>query len=942
MIRENMANVIDNNEKIVVNKDYSDNFSMKQTAMDTLGNKYFADVDLSALNVGELGFVLEQIANITEDSFNTASLLINEAFPNKATIPESIYSHAAIFQLNNAFVSCASCSFIFLLQQSDVLKYGEKSEDEGNVSIYIDKNTIITVADENDNVSIPFTLDYDIQIVARCKDNGSGYTYDYSAQYIMDMKNSISDVKNPYLKIRAIGSDYLILQFTAHQVERREELVPIVSNSKINCPVVTLDFDGDLAGFDILYRSPTSKNYPEFTQLEKRIKFSLPIQSDFCYYKLKDTQTIEISFNTNDKYFQPDFNSEMKVIIYTTMGKKGEFTSYNGNAIDFQMNTEKYAYNNLLTISSKVVSECVGGSERMSIDNLKAMVVESYSSANEISNENDIMNYFYNYKYRYSNEILVVKKRDDIAERLFSAFILLKNGSYIYPTNTLNLNITEDEFDNYDNNTDRKKFTLKPGHVFVYKEDECGVEILKDDDGKAVMVYDRETVDKLLNTPDNGAYTFVYTNPFLISVNKTPTAVGIYKNIVSHDFQLDYVSLKEDTFVHFITGKINVTRVLSEMAEYELSLSLIPSITLNDSEYVDTEKLEDPEYVPSADGNYVRVIVGFVGSGIDENGYVELYPKNVNKDDRSNITFCTKIGTNDYIRSNGEFALTSDNIIMAYNYINTDNNVYIPISDATLNVYILYKTNNGKGNIFTKYPEFTNSGIEDFSVVNIYSTKSEKITFIEPMNMMRSTVTFSRDDSDDNDSTGKYHMTLSSLPMVRADMVYDEDTFKLFVDTLSQNYKYIEASLPMLRNNTHIDVKFYNTYGKSKNYYIGDNLQTQIDRVNITIKFKVTIISGVDSTDVKVRLIEFIKNFVEQLNSSGTNSLYISNLIREIETNFAEIHHLKFNGINSYDTDYQTISVQTTDLSELSKEDLRVYVPEMLVADVDLEIESGI
>ena len=89
------------------------------------------------------------------------------------------------------------------------------------------------------------------------------------------------------------------------------------------------------------------------------------------------------------------------------------------------------------------------------------------------------------------------------------------------------------------------KLPLKSGHVFVYKEDECAVEILKDDDGKAVMVYDRETVDKLLNTPDNGAYTFVYTNPFLISVNKTPNAIGIYKNIVSHDFQLDYVTLKE-------------------------------------------------------------------------------------------------------------------------------------------------------------------------------------------------------------------------------------------------------------------------------------------------------------------------------------------------------------------------------------------------------------
>ena len=80
-------------------------------------------------------------------------------------------------------------------------------------------------------------------------------------------------------------------------------------------------------------------------------------------------------------------------------------------------------------------------------------------------------------------------------------------------------------------------------------------------------------------------------------------------------------------------------------------------------------------------------------------------------------------------------------------------------------------------------------------------------------------------------------------------------------------------------------------------------------------------------------LVSFIKEFIEQLNSDGTNSLFISNLISAIENNFPTVHHLKFIGINDYDTSYQTISVRKTDLNTLTKEERRKYVPEILVID---------
>lgn len=899
-----MASAVTTNDNVVITRDYTDNFSIKETAINKLGPKYFEGVDLAGLNVGELGFVLEEIANITEDAFNTASVMMNEAFPNKAIMEESIYSHAAIFQLNNAFTSCGHCSFIFLLQQDDILRYGESTGQK--TRFYIDKKTIINVED------IPFTLDYDVEIMAQKNFNNGTYSYDYAARYIIDDNNSISSVNDPYLKLRETTNGYLILQLTAHQVVRTEITDTIISNSKINYPVLTFSFEDNLAGFDIFYKSPTDKSY---TQLTKLMKFSLPIKTPFCYYKLKDSQTIEITFTSRDGYFQPEFNSEIKIIIYTTLGKDGNFDVYTGNKIEFQLSSEKYPYNSKLVISAKPISECQGGADRLSLEALQALTVEAYSTSTELSDDNDIKTYFYNYKYRYGNEIFPIKRRDDITERLFSAFLLLKNGSYIYPTNTMDIDLLESSFDSTDE--EKNRFILKAGHIFVYKNSGVSDNTLKMIPG--VMVYESEKVSELMSQ-----YDFVYTNPFLISLNKQPNAVGLYKSIASQTCTLDYISSNPDIFTQFITSKIGISRILDEKSEYTMSLSLIPSASLSEEDiktrYINT--------IGSYENNYVRVIVALIGSDNMERGYIELYPSYQNPNDPSNITFSAKLETDDRIRSTGEFAIL--NAIKAKDFIKS-NSVYIPISNSKVNVYILYKTGNSSVNIFEKYDQFKSTGIEEFEITNIYGNRNDGLVYIEPMNMMRSTVTFDTVGTGDNIDVNAH---LNLLPVVKADIVSDTEKFESFVNIMTQNYRYIEECPPKLRNGTHIDVKFYNTYGRSRNYYIGDN-QELIDRVNITIKFKVNIVNGTDDIEIRKNLKTFIKEFIERVNSSGNNDLFISNLIREIETNFASVHHLKFMGINDYDTDYQTISVKTTNLNDLTKEERRQYVPEILVADLD-------
>ena len=81
----------------------------------------------------------------------------------------------------------------------------------------------------------------------------------------------------------------------------------------------------------------------------------MPIKSPFCYYKLKDEHTLEITFTTRDGYFMPAFNSEIKIVMYTTLGEAGNFDIYNGSDVTFEIFDDVYTYNKSITIAAKTV-----------------------------------------------------------------------------------------------------------------------------------------------------------------------------------------------------------------------------------------------------------------------------------------------------------------------------------------------------------------------------------------------------------------------------------------------------------------------------------------------------------------------------------------------------------------------------------------------------------
>lgn len=873
-------------DNIVVTTSYVDNFSIKDFAFTKLSPKYFKNSDeLSKLNIGSIGFTMEQISNFTEDAFNTGATLIKEAFPSRAQIPESIYSHSSVYQLSNQFANPSKCVFALVLKEADIIQYGTFMNNY--YKLILDKDTKIQVEDKM------FILDYDVIIKAQ-KYNDD---YVFSSQYDTSVLNSISSIKLPYIKARRSGDGHLILFVECRQYARDVHPENIIKNSKLNYPVISMSFSNQLAGFDVFYKTAGATDY---IKLIPKISYTAPSKSPFCYYSITNDNKLELTFSTKDNYFQPAFNSELQVAIYTTNGKVGNFEAYNGDQVNVITTSEKYVSNENLIIKAKVLSGSLGGTDKLDLEALQNLTVEAYSTAKSYTTENDIQLYFNNYKYRNGNDIKVFKKRDDIT-RLYSAFMIMKKDNYIYPTNTLNIKSDTSKFDI---SIDNDCFILRPGHIFKYDGD--AAYIVKDK-----MAYDNDITDD----------DFAFTNPYLIVLRRRPNLVGFYMTVINQDAILDYSSINDQSFMQFIMNKMNFSRKIEKESRYDVNTVVMPSTSL-DTPFTVNTKNTSGEVLTAEQlaSNNLRVIMAFYENN-EMIGYIELQPDNMGND-KVNCKFSGQILTDDYITSNNKFRCL--NAVRTGSSVSSDY-IYIPMMDSIIKVFTLYKMDDTSENIFSKVdPMYVG-----YTITNSYNTEYDPVTFIKPMNMVRSTVTYGR-----MESSTDLTVSLSDFPLIKWDLINDNDKFSYFIKTFIDQYTYLSEVLPSITNMMGIDVKFYNTYGKSKNYVAGDN-DMILDKVNLSIKLLIALIPGVNEVDVFTGIRKYIKSYIETLNDNGGNEFYISNLIYDLKKNYPEIRHLKFMGINDYDTMVQSIRNNTSDLNKLTKEERRCYVPEFLVMNTE-------
>lgn len=1023
-----------------VSRSYVDNFAVKDFTEKTLIPKYYPDVDVSTRSVGMVSFVTEQIATTTEDAFNTTSVLFRETFPNRAELPESIYSHAALFQLTNIFSTACACNFLLVLEEETIIKHMTLDKNTGISYFYIDKNTVIYVEE------IPFILDYDIELRVITKTTETGKEYLFSASYVFDNKNMISDLKDPYIKIRRSGDGLMALDVHAHQALRNVVYESIVTNSKINYPYIDITFTGKIAGFDVFYKTSADNDFN--TQMDTLLVYSQPLETPFCYYQLLDDGVLRLSFTSKDTYFMPDFNSELKIVLYSTLGADGKFDEYTGSNITIVPDSEKYDYASTYIIAAKPITSSTGGVDQLTLEALQSLSVLGYRTANALTTDADLNEYFKNYKYLYgNNEMRFFKRRNDAYERLYCCYNIISNDKTIYKTNTLNLDLNLSDMVHLETGV----YVIEPGTLFTspgigeaafYRnqedEDKWYAEYLEDvKNGNAQFVnypvepdsiptyFDRAcsysewkrrkgysdtydasdlTEEELyrLDDPANGKY--LYVNPFLIRFTKTPSVVTTYLTHISQKSLVDFTGINNDSFVQFVMYQCELTRFFGKEKVYNIKIILTPTITLekevNKNFPIALDENENPILNDkfSVENNDLRVIFVTYNNGRPV-GYTELYPTDY--DGTSSITFEGHIHTDDHITSDNKMRLLSNTIYRnktdgSY-YMQNDNDhtvctrydkngniletgiewdfvhekhqngelskysemvnmsggddMLIPLADVTCKIFMLYDkvydySSESKGlidceegdNQFIKY----DSSLSNYIWTNEYTTGTDPLTFIKPLDNVRINLEF-KDYTEYDEVKNEYvhdimDARIYSIPFIKYDIGLNKTTLSYFMETFLQAYENVTAIRNIkLRNQTDVDIKLYNTYGNSKNFIIGENNEI-LNTINISIEFDIWFVHGTDLIAAVAEVKEFIKKTIEQINDAGSNNLYISNLMRKIEYTYEYVDHIRFVRINNYSSDYQTIKSNISyidDLTHITKEERRFYVPEILTVDYD-------
>ena len=206
-------------------------------------------------------------------------------------------------------------------------------------------------------------------------------------------------------------------------------------------------------------------------------------------------------------------------------------------------------------------------------------------------------------------------------------------------------------------------------------------------------------------------------------------------------------------------------------------------------------------------------------------------------------------------------------------------------------------------------------GMEGYSLVNIYTVADGIQLFNNFTKVMNTRI---RANASEDMSIMSYD--ISGVPMIGEHFMISEDNVTYFIHELMKKKAYIDYCLTVLENNMDIDFKYFNTYGHSNTYTIGDKENTSLGNIDITMKFRCKLNNSND-TMTKNNLIKYIKDYIEDLNELG--DLHIPNLIHDIKEEFGDlIVYIEFMNFNN-----NRLGVNHIELKEV--EDIKT-VPEFI------------
>ena len=416
--------------------------------VDDIKKKNIDGIDASkeTLMVGMYGYMGSQFASLLQNSIVTASELSNEAIPTRAKFDRNVITHA--LSLGVRVAATAANMKILLMFPEKALR---ANMIDGK---FVFKATTPLYFDEYE-----FHTDYDIEITytdLTDSTNGKNINYVYTAKYLMDDKNEISDIENPFLPPIAVFNyvqdNMIVLTTNIHQVYYQEIHEKILSSDVIANKTISFSFEDQLSHFIINVKEPSdSQGSDGNTVVLNAVYDGLYNQEiaskKYCYYQYINSNTIRIRFDPTN--YQPPANSDITIQLYTTAGAAGNFEYSEEKTISLTSNE----YTNLYCIIAQRGDDgSCGGLDRQTIDQLQHVIPKEALSRGSVTTGTDLTNFF-NSLNNENSVLHVFRKEDNILDRVYYVYNLMKDSERnIVPTNTIPIYLESTRRDNHNGN----------------------------------------------------------------------------------------------------------------------------------------------------------------------------------------------------------------------------------------------------------------------------------------------------------------------------------------------------------------------------------------------------------------------------------------------------------------------------------------------------------
>ena len=892
-----------------------------------------ADEDLDAsevnlLKAGMFGYNNEIMAQEVKAATAHRNVLYDEYFINSASFPQSIYKFAKTYNVPISTSTPARMKIKLAIRKNDLINSPLRKEIIGEQ--YVQNNTLRSfevILPRNYHFTVgkyKYMLPYDVLVLLRQRNNGE---YSITARYDMD-ENLYQFTRLNTVEIRTYqdlsdGQEYVYFDLDIYQVMSQTSTHNVVTNNMAENMYFTAQYQDQIAGFNVYYNYMGEK-YPLKLYFNNMYTPEDPDEK-FAYYTFVDDDKLQISFSNMAGSFRPAFNSNIEIEVLSSTGSEANFT-FNGK-IEYSLeNVDRSSFKTML-MSVAPITSSAGGRDRLTIEEEKQRIINQITTRDNLVTEQDLNNYFeaINMDSTFNNSNLTfMKKRDDVLLRVYNAFLLMRDEDQkVIPSNTSPLLRQPVQWFVDTNNGNSSDGYVIPEHsIFKYNLQSQKYEHI----GQG---FTEEIKDEMLNDKDN----LLYINPFLIKIDTDPILnAHYYKLDINEQFDMQY-SYRNS----LVDSTLMVNRVdIDKTVNYEEDLS---SDTYNLKLNLNTnESIQDIDERVKIRGILLSRETG------EKYGYFDFERDRTVEDavNNSDSTYIANLSTNRKFRK-GKLSLTDSLYDLDGNVID---DVFID-EDTIIKVGVLYhdptrqyQTSdnlNEEISLFNDaFPSDVQSeyNIRDYVLATSVTTMNSVNLYKDLTDIMTSTVYRAKDQT--NLPNNARDFMIEMIPLVG--MEYFISNNEYLYELLDNYIDILNGTIPRLENNTTVDLKFVNTRGPSRYFYLNtdvhmDSIATvPVGRTDILLDFKIHVYEPInDEFDEVIK--DFIADYIETSNESGT--IPISNLISLLESNFNMISFIEFNGITGSYADnvsnkYQKIMAKDTDLKYMDKQEVIEFVPEFI------------